>query len=119
MSADHVFDMGQIVSGRYRITRFLDHGGMGEVYAAEDLELHEPVALKTLLPEIAHDGQRLARFKHEIQLSRKVSHRNVCRVYDLARDPLAGPDESATLFLTMELLPGETLESHIRRNGAI
>lgn len=119
MNTDHVFEMGQIVSGRYRVARFLDRGGMGEVYAAVDLELHEVVALKTLRPEIAGDSRNLARFKHEIQLSRKVAHPHVCRVYDLARDPVTGPAEDATYFLTMELLPGETLEARVRRAGRL
>ena len=119
MDTDRVFDPGQIVSGRYRVARFLDRGGMGEVYAAEDLELHEEVALKTLRPEIACDSRNLARFKHEIQLSRKVAHPHVCRVYDLARDPVTGPAEDATYFLTMELLPGDTLEARVRRAGRL
>jgi len=119
MDQERVFDSGQIVSGRYRIVRFLNQGGMGEVYAAVDLELHEELALKTLRPEIAADSRNVARFKHEIQLSRKVAHPNVCRVYDLARDPVTGPAEDATFFLTMELLPGETLEARVRRAGRL
>jgi tetratricopeptide (TPR) repeat protein len=92
---------------------------MGEVYAAEDLELHETVALKTLRPEIAADSRNLRRLKQEIQLSRKVAHPHVCRVYDLARDPVTGPPEDATYFLTMQLLRGETLEARIRRAGRL
>ncbi len=112
-----VFPPGQLVSGRYRIVRFLGRGGMGEVYEAEDLELKEHVALKTLLPAIASDGRMIARFKREIQLSRKVSHPNVCRVFDLARHPADGPASDATVFLTMEFLPGETLSARLRREG--
>ncbi|HYW45957.1 MAG TPA: hypothetical protein VE959_24045, partial [Bryobacteraceae bacterium] len=52
-----VFAEGQIVSGRYRIVRFLNRGGMGEVYEAEDQDLKERVALKTLLPAIAADAR--------------------------------------------------------------
>jgi serine/threonine protein kinase len=66
-----VFNPGQIVSGRYRIERFLNRGGMGEVYEVEDLELRQRIALKTLLPEIA-DTRSIARFKQEINLSRKL-----------------------------------------------
>src|ERR1700722_931352 len=51
------FLVGQFVSGRYRILRFLGRGGMGQVYEAEDMELKEHVAVKTLLPEIASDGR--------------------------------------------------------------
>ena len=111
------FAPGQVISGRYRIARFLGRGGMGEVYEAEDVELHERIALKTLRPEIAGDTRNISRFKQEIQLSRKVAHPNVCRVFDLVRHP--GDDSSSriTYCLTMELLNGETLEARIQREG--
>ena len=110
-----VFHTGQTVAGRYQIVRYLSRGGMGEVYAARDLELGEAVALKTLLPEIAGDESMIARFKQEIALSRKVAHHNVCRVFDLAWHE----EENAriTMFLTMEFLPGETLSEKVRRDG--
>ena len=113
-----VFPPGELLSGRYRIVRFLGRGGMGEVYEAEDLELRERVALKTLLPAIAHDGRMIARFKQEILLSRRVSHPNVCRVFDLARHPADGSAPPAVVFLTMEFLPGETLSARLHREGS-
>jgi serine/threonine protein kinase len=85
-----VFGDGQLVAGRYRIVRFIGRGGMGEVYEVEDQELKERVALKTLLPEIAADERMIARFKQEIQLSRKIGHPNVCRMFDLGRHPGGG-----------------------------
>jgi tetratricopeptide (TPR) repeat protein len=112
-----VFVPGQIVSERYRILRFINRGGMGEVYEADDLELHERVALKTLLPEIASDARSIAHFKQEIQLSRKVSHPNVCKVFDLTLHTGNDPGSTVVYFLTMELLPGETMEAHLRREG--
>jgi tetratricopeptide (TPR) repeat protein/tRNA A-37 threonylcarbamoyl transferase component Bud32 len=118
-SAPPVFAAGQIVSGRYRIIRFLSRGGMGEVYEAEDLELKERVALKTLLPEIAADGRMINRFKQEIQLSRKISHRNVCRVFDLARHPADSSSLEIVFFLTMEFLAGETLADKLEREGRL
>jgi serine/threonine protein kinase len=114
-----VFPPGQLVSGRYRIVRLLGRGGMGEVYQAEDLELKELVAVKTLLPAIASDGRMLARFKQEIQLSRKVSHPNVCRIFDLARHPADASAPATTVFLTMEFLPGETLSARLHREGRL
>ena len=116
-AATPVFSAGQTVSGRYRIVRFLNRGGMGEVYEAEDLELKDRVALKTLLPAIAADTRMIARFKQEIQLSRKISHPNVCRVFDLARHPVEGSSPETTFFLTMEFLPGETLAARLDREG--
>lgn len=111
------FQPGALVSGRYRVVRPLGHGGMGEVYEAEDTELHEPVALKTLLPEIANDSRMIGRFKREIQLARRIGHPNVCRVFDLARDPADASSPEAVLFLTMEFLPGETLAGRLARAG--
>lgn len=111
-----VFADGAVVSGRYRIVRYLNRGGMGEVYEADDLELKERIALKTLLPELASDPRMISRFKTEIQLSRKISHPNVCRVFDLARtDEIGEP----VYFLTMEFLEGETLARKMRREGRI
>jgi hypothetical protein len=77
------FQSGEIAGGRFRILRFLGEGGMGEVYAAEDLDLGETVALKTLRPCLSSNEQLVQRFKQEIQIARKVTHPNVCRVFDL------------------------------------
>ncbi|HSG39214.1 MAG TPA: serine/threonine-protein kinase, partial [Thermoanaerobaculia bacterium] len=89
---------------------------MGEVYEARDLELNEPVAVKILRPQIAGDEQVLRRFKREVQLARRVTHPNVCRVYDLVHH--TGEDEGGPrVFLTMELLRGETLSDRLERGG--
>ena len=103
---------GQTVSGRFRVLRFIGQGGMGEVYEAKDLDLGERVALKTIRPEIASEPRTMARFKQEIQLARRVTHPNVCRMFDLERhrpSPETDPSAGAVTFLTMELLEGETL----------
>jgi serine/threonine protein kinase len=110
---------GAVLANRYRIVRPLGRGGMGQVYEAEDLELHERVALKTLLPEIAQDTAMVSRFKREIHLARKIGHPNVCRVFDLARDPADASVAGATLFLTMEYLAGETLAERLDREGRL
>jgi serine/threonine protein kinase/Tfp pilus assembly protein PilF len=88
---------------------------MGEVYEAEDLELHERVALKTVRPEVAADSRAIDRFKREIQLARRVTHPNVCRIFDLGHHSLA-TDREIT-FLTMELLAGESLAGRLRTKG--
>jgi hypothetical protein len=72
------FTSKQVLSSRHKIIRFTGRGGMGEVYEAEDLELQERVALKTIRPEIASDERVIERFKREIQLARRVTHPNVC-----------------------------------------
>ena len=63
------FSKTQILAGRFRILRFVARGGMGEVYEAEDLELNERVALKTVRFEMAEDERTVERFKREIQLA--------------------------------------------------
>ncbi|MGC9947088.1 MAG: protein kinase [Bryobacteraceae bacterium] len=113
-----VFGEGELILGRFRIVRVLGRGGMGEVYEAEDLELKGRVALKTLLPEIASDPQMIARFKQEIQLSRRIAHPNVCKVFDLARHPADGSPPQRIL-LSMEFLPGETLGQKLVRVGCL
>jgi serine/threonine protein kinase len=113
------FQPGDVAAGRYRILRKLGHGGMGQVYEAEDTELRERVALKTLLPDVAADSGMIARFKREIQLARKIGHPHVCRVFDLARHPADGSSPNAALFLTMEFLEGETLAEYLNRESRI
>ena len=74
---------GRLLAGRYRIIALLGKGGMGEVYRADDLTLGQPVALKFLPDEAARDEGLLERFKNEVRIVRRVSHPNVCRVYDV------------------------------------
>lgn len=73
----------QIAANRFKIIRFIAVGGMGEVYEAWDLVLRERVALKTIRQTIAADEKAENRFLREIQISRKVTHPNVCRVFDV------------------------------------
>lgn len=116
------FSAGDLVAGRYRIVCFLGRGGMGEVYEAHDLELAAPVALKCLLTPAAvgdftASDSAIARFKIEIQLARKVTHPNVCRIFDIGRHRT--PRGEQILFVTMELLAGETLLERLGRAGAM
>lgn len=108
------FGPGQLVADRFRIVRFIASGGMGELYEAEDLELHERVALKTIRPDIAQDAEAIARFKREVFLARQVTHPNICRIFDLFRHQPPGPGPAIT-FVAMELLAGETLADRLRR----
>src|SRR5262245_39299652 len=96
------FVPGEVLAGRYRVVAPLGKGGMGEVYRADDLTLGQPVALKFLPPHLSDDPGRLARFRKEVALARKVSHPNVCRVYDIA-------EHAGQSFLTMEFVDGENL----------
>src|SRR5262249_57913116 len=80
-----VFRAGDLVADRFRIVRFIARGGMGELYEAEDLELHERVALKTILSTIAEAERSILLFKREVHLARQVTHPNVCRIFDVYR----------------------------------
>ncbi len=106
---------GALLANRFRVIRFIAHGGMGELYEAEDLELHESLAIKTLRTEIIEQPRAIERFKREVHLARKVTHPNVCRVYDLFRDCPEGKKE--IVFVSMEYLRGETLADHMKRVG--
>src|SRR6185503_13043288 len=103
--------VGDVIAERYRIIRLIGRGGMGEVYEAHDLLLNERVALKTLRGDLAGDETLLARFHQEISITRRVTHPNVCRIFEVgihragAQPPL--------LFFAMELLHGQTLSERI------
>src|SRR5262245_52517311 len=107
-----MFSEGEIVGGRFRIVRLLGQGGMGEVYEAEDLELRDGhVALKTVRPVLAANDAAVERLTSELQNARRISHPNVCRVHDLFRHQTASGDR--LVFLTMELLTGQTLADRL------
>jgi serine/threonine-protein kinase len=103
---------GAVLAARYRVVAVLGRGGMGEVYRADDLTLGQPVALKFLPEHLARDPDRLARFRKEVAAARRVSHPNVCRVYDIA-------DHGGQSFLTMEFVDGEDLSSVLKRLGRV
>jgi serine/threonine protein kinase len=88
---------------------------MGEVYECDDIELGQPVALKALRPR-TRAADSAVRFKREILLARKVTHPNVCRVFDLGRYSKDGADID---FFTMELVEGETLAALLDREGPL
>jgi serine/threonine protein kinase len=106
---------GEIVASRYRIVRLIGAGAVGEVYEAHDETVGEAVALKTLRASSADDNVSIERFRREIQLARKVTHRNVCRTFDVGRHERA--DAEPLTFITMELLRGQTLAEVLAARG--
>lgn len=110
----HAFYGGEVLAGRYEVRRFIASGGMGEVYEAEDLELGQRIAIKALRGELVNQD-RLIWMKREVQAARRIEHPNVCRVFDLVQAQSA--NGAAVMFLTMELLEGETLSQKLRRDG--
>ena len=105
--------MDEIIGKRlnhYQIVSRLGHGGMGEVYVAEDTKLDRKVALKTLPPEMANDPSRLSRFEREAKTIAALNHPNIVTIYSV--------EEAATIrFITMELVTGKTLALLIPERG--
>jgi serine/threonine protein kinase len=120
-SADQRIRRGQVLAGRFKIIRLIAAGGMGEVYEADDLEMHEAVALKMIRQDRLLQADALTRFKREVQLARKITHPNVCRINDIFRHvPTSGDDSGDEIvFLSMELLRGETLAERLQRTGRL
>src|SRR5580693_989310 len=77
------FPPGEVLNGRFRLIELVGRGGMGEVYRAEDSELGDTVALKVLRSRFRGEEEIDARFRGEIRLARKISHPNVCRIFEL------------------------------------
>ncbi len=103
---------GSRFAGRYQIIEELGRGGMGKIYRAIDLKLREEVALKVIKPEIASNKETIARFGNELKLARKISHKNVGRMYELMED-------DGTHYITMEYIPGQDLKRLIRQSGRL
>jgi tetratricopeptide (TPR) repeat protein/tRNA A-37 threonylcarbamoyl transferase component Bud32 len=101
---------GTILAQRYEILQVLGTGGMGSVYKAQDRELDRLVALKVIRPELARNPAIVDRFKQELRLSHKVTHRNVVRMYDLSED-------AGLRFVTMELVAGRDLRTILEERG--
>ena len=113
----HSLEPGQVLIDRFMIVRLIAKGGMGEVYEAEDRLLQGVhVALKTILPYAADEPTLQKRFEREVLLAREVVHPNLCPIYDIFHSDRQTPN---FLFLTMKLLPGETLAARLQRPSPI
>ena len=104
--------LGSVFAGRYQVLGELGKGGMGRVYKVLDTKIHETLALKLLDPVIAAGDRMIERFKNEMILARQISHRNICRMYDLN-------EADGVPFITMEYVGGEDLKSTVRRVGPL
>src|SRR5688572_20133936 len=109
---DARFIPGDVLAERYRIFGLLGRGGMGEVYRADDLKLKQPVALKFLPESLTANSAALARFYKEVSVARQISHRHVCRVYDVG-------EFEGQHFISMEFVRGEELASLLKRIGRL
>jgi serine/threonine-protein kinase len=95
---------------RFRIEQLLGAGGMGKVYKAFDKELSRTVALKTLLPELVSDHLLTQRFKQELLLASKISHRNILRIHDIS-------EANGVKFITMAFIEGKDLNQLLKEEG--
>jgi len=103
---------GDLFAGRYEIIESLGQGGMGKVYRAQDRKIGEVVALKLIRPEISVNDKAIDRFKNELKIARKITHRNICRMHDIG-------EEGFLHYITMEYVAGEDLKRFIRRAGTL
>ncbi len=103
---------GSTLTGRYQIIEEIGRGGMGRVYKVFDTKIKEKIALKLIKPEIAADKETVERFNNELRFSRRIAHRNICKMFDLG-------EADGARFITMEYVPGENLKSMIRMSGQL
>ena len=106
------YPRGSTFADRYKIIEKLGIGGMGAVYRVEDTNIGQDIALKLIKSDIAADKKTIERFRNELKTTRMISHRNVCRMFDLA-------ETEGTFYITMEYVSGEDLKSFIRRSGKL
>ena len=97
---------------RYRIERLLGQGGMGAVYQAHDQELDRTVALKLIRPGLAVDPATAQRFKQELLLASKISHKNILRIHDLG-------DAAGVKFISMAYVEGQDLHALLQKEGKL
>ncbi len=110
---DGLLAVGGRFAGRYDVMEIVGRGGMGVVYRAYDREVGETVAIKALRPELsALDATLLERFKQELRLARRITHRNVVRTYDLG-------EVDGVYYITMEYVHGTTVAALIREAGTL
>jgi serine/threonine protein kinase len=102
------FNLGK----RYLILEEIGTGGMGKVYKALDNEINEIVALKTIRPEIASDEASVQRFKNEMKIARKITHKNVCRIFQFE-------EIEGIKCISMEFISGEDLNNFVKRAGQL
>lgn len=101
-----------LFGNRYQILEVIGEGGMGKVYKALDKELDKIIALKIIRGEKGEDQEAIHRFKQELLLARKVTHRNVIRIHDLG-------EAEGVKYFTMEYVEGKSLKQVIRERGKI
>src|SRR6185436_4966895 len=100
--------VGEVLDGRYRITRKLGEGGMGEIFAAEHVHIEKRFAIKLLRPEIVSNAEAVQRFRQEARSASSIGHRNIIAIEDFGQLP------DGRIYMCMELLNGAALNDLIQ-----
>ena len=106
---------GEVIDGRYQLTRVVASGGMATIYAALDLRLDRQVAVKVMHPHLAQDEQFVTRFIREAKAAASLSHPNIVSVLDQGWNQGGVP----CVFIVMELVEGATLRDYLHEQGAL
>ena len=105
--------VGQVVADRYHVVKKLGEGGMGQVYLAEHVKMGRRSAIKVMNPSMVHDPDAVARFNREASNASRITHPNVCAIYDFGETP------DGLIYLAMEFIEGEPLTDLLARDGAL
>ncbi len=105
--------VGQVVADRYHVLKKLGEGGMGQVYLAEHVKMGRRSAITVMNPSMVHDPDAVARFNREAANASRITHPNVCAIYDFGETP------DGTIYLAMEFIEGEPLTDVLAREGAL
>ena len=105
--------VGQVVADRYHVVKKLGEGGMGQVYLAEHVKMGRRSAIKVMNPSMVHDPDAVARFNREASNASRITHPNVCAIYDF------GETADGLIYLAMEFIEGEPLTDLLEREGAL
>ena len=106
---------GEVIDGRYQLTRVVASGGMATIYAALDLRLDRQVAVKVMHPHLAQDEQFVSRFIREAKAAASLSHPNIVSVLDQGWNQGGVP----CVFIVMELVEGATLRDYLHEQGSL
>ncbi|WP_424183655.1 protein kinase domain-containing protein [Actinokineospora sp. G85] len=110
---------GQLLADRYRLTRRIAVGGMGEVWEAADTRLDRRVAVKVLKPELCGDAEFLHRFRTEARTTASINHPGIAGVHDYGETAAIVDGPQDTAYLVMELVEGEPLAAIVAREGRL
>jgi serine/threonine-protein kinase len=105
--------VGQVIADRYHVVKKLGEGGMGQVYLAEHVKMGRRSAIKVMNPSMVHDPDAVARFNREASNASRITHPNVCAIYDFGETP------EGLIYLAMEFIEGEPLTDLLKRDGAL